>query len=107
GVMEEIETEIEEGAGDRLTLHKEVLLVEVPAARANHEGRGLLVQLVHTAVGIAEFDRQIDRVDEVALSIDVIAPGWRVRVLDVGHVDGRTRVEGVDDHLAIGGSCDL
>src|SRR5213593_5230373 len=42
GVVEEIEAEVEEGAGDRLTLHEEVLLVEVPTARANDEGRGLL-----------------------------------------------------------------
>ncbi len=85
----------------------EVLLVEVPAARPDDECRGPLRELVRLALGAGEVDLPLDRVDEVLLALDEIAPGRRVRVLEVGHVDGGPRVQRVDHHLAIGRAGDL
>ena len=46
GVVEEEQAEIEQRAGDRLAVDQEVLLVQVPAARAHQQRRDLVVQLV-------------------------------------------------------------
>src|SRR5262245_33343334 len=41
------------------------------------------------------------------MTLDVVRPGRRVRVLEVGHEHLRARVERVDDHLAIDRPGDL
>ena len=50
-----------------------------------------------------ERDRPLDRVRQVLLAVDDVRPRGRVRVLEVGHVDPRARVERVDHHLPVAG----
>ena len=45
-VVEEVQREIEDRAGHRLAVDRDVLLVQVPAARARDQHRGLVVQPV-------------------------------------------------------------
>src|SRR5437870_7901573 len=82
-------------------------LHEVPASWSHDERRDLVVQLVLAAVGVLERDLAFDRVDQIPLTLDHIAPRRRVRILEVGHVHRGARVQGVDDHLPIGRSSDL
>ena len=106
-VVEGVEPEVEERAGDGRAVDAEVTLDQVPAAGAHDERGGLLVELVHATVRIGERDPPLDRVDEIALTLDQVAPRRRVRVLEVGHVDRGARVQRIDDHLPIGRARDL
>src|SRR5690606_21531437 len=84
-----------------------VLLDEVPAARAEHDRRGLRAETVLLALGAREVDLPTDRVEQVELAADDVRPGGAHRVLMVGEPDARARVHGVDRHLAVGGPGDL
>src|SRR6202043_1053493 len=45
--------------------------------------------------------------DQVDLALHEVRPGWGVRVFEVRHEHARTRVERVDQHLAVGWAGDL
>src|SRR5439155_4281129 len=79
-------------------------LHQVPASWPHDERRDLVVQLVFAAVGVLERDLPLDRIDEVALTLDHVRPRRRVRILEVCHVHRGARVQRVDDHLPIGPS---
>ena len=100
--MEEEQPEVEECRGDGLAVDQHVPLGQVPAARTHQQRRGLLVEAIDAAVRVVERDGAVDGVDQVDLTLDHVLPGRRVGVLEVGHVDVRARVEGVDEHLALG-----
>src|SRR5258708_6189880 len=106
-VVEEVQAEVHERAGDRLAVDQEVLLEEVPAARPHDHRRERFVQRVALALGAREVDLPADRVDEVGLAGHHVLPGRGVRILEVGHVRRRAGVERIDDHLAIGRAGDL
>ncbi len=106
-VVKEVKTEVEEARRDRPAIDAQVRLVEMPAARADHERRDMLVQAVGLALGRDELDRALDRVAQVALALDEVLPGRRAGVLEVGHEHVRAGVERVDDHLPIHGARDL
>ncbi len=105
--MEGVEAEVHERAGDGVAVDGEVLLGQVPAARAHEQRRRVVDQLVVAAVGALVGDRALDRVDQVHVALDLVAPGRRVRVLEVGHEALRAAVERVDDELAVGRAGDL
>ena len=106
-VVEEVQAEIEEAAGDRLSASQDMALVEMPAA-GTHDQRGhLLVELVLLPLGAREREGPLDRLDQVDLALDEVRPGRGVRVLEVRHENTGARVEGVDEHLAIGWTRDL
>ncbi len=107
GVVEEVEAEVEERPGHGLTVDDQMLLGQVPAARADQQRRDLVVEPVLGAVGRGELDRPRDRVGEVELAGDHVRPQRRVGVLEVGHEPPGTRVERIDDHLAVGRPGDL
>ena len=69
-VVEEVEPEVEEARRDRLAVHQDVPLGEVPAARADDQRRRLVVQAVVLALRSRELDRALDRVDQVRLALD-------------------------------------
>jgi hypothetical protein len=46
-------------------------------------------------------------VHQVGLALDHVGPGRRIRILEIGHEDFGARIEGIDDHLAVGRSGDL
>ncbi len=106
-VVEHVQAEVHERACRRLAVHAQVLLREMPAARAHQQRGHLVVQAVLAAVGARELDRALDRVGEVHVALDHVAPGRRVRVLEVRHEAARARVERVDHHLALGRAGDL
>ena len=86
----------------------DVALFEVPAARADEEHGGFVVERVVLAGGrVVEGDGAADGVDEVDLAVEEVVPGGRGGVFEVGHEDLRAGVERVDDHLAVDGAGDL
>ncbi len=85
-----------------LAVDLDVALLQVPASRADEEHGDLVVQRV-ALLALLERDRPLDRVREVLLAADDVLPRRRVRILEVGHVDARARVERVDDHLPVAG----
>ena len=87
---------------------QDVLLGQVPAARAHEQRRGLLAA-ARSALpsGGREVDAAANRVAQVDVALDVVVPLRRVRVLEVGHEDAGARVERVDDHLAVDRAGDL
>jgi hypothetical protein len=52
-------------------------------------------------------DRALDRVDQVHVAADLVAPGRAVGVLEVGHEAARAGVQRVDHELAVGRPGDL
>jgi len=107
-VVEEVHPEVEERPGDGPAVDDEVRLGEVPPPRAHEQHRRARLQRVPLpARGVLERDRAADRVGEVRLPLDLVAPRGGVRVLEVGHEGLRARVQRVDDHLAVDGAGDL
>jgi hypothetical protein len=84
-----------------------VALGEMPPARADEQRRDPLVQAIDPSVGVPVLDRALDRVNEVDLALDHVAPRRRVRVLEVRHEDIGAGVERVDHHLPLGGAREL
>ena len=107
GVMKDIEPEVEERAGHRLPVDQEVPFRQMPSAWAHQQGGQPISQPIRLAVWAGERNRSIDRIDQVHLAADHVAPRRCVRVLEVGHIDTGARIEGVDDHLPVGGAGDL
>lgn len=83
GVVEEVETEVEEGTGDWLAINSEVLLIQVPSSWADNESWELLVgaELVLLSSEL-EINLSADSIVKVDLSVDHIAPGWSRGVLE-------------------------
>jgi hypothetical protein len=98
--------EVEDAAGDALAVHLHVLLVQVPAARAHLQRGDLVVELVGLAA-LLEHEFAADRLAQVDLALDLVGPVRCVRILEVGHVAVRARIERVDDHLRLDRAGDL
>lgn len=83
GVMEEVETEVEQGTGDWLAVNGEVLLIQVPSSWADDESWELLVgtELVFLSSQL-EINLSADGIVKVDLSVDHVAPGWGRGVLE-------------------------
>ena len=79
----------------------------MPAARADEQYCGLGIQLVLFAFGRGVFNGAAHRVVKIALSLNIVGPSGRVRVLEIGHEDAGAGVEGVDGHLAVGRASDF
>ena len=107
GAVEGEEAEVDQRAGAGGAVEVEVALGQVPAARADQQRRRLLVQLVVAAVGAVVGDRPLDRVDQVGVAGDLVRPGRRVGVLEVGHEALGAGVQRVDHQLAVGRAGDL
>jgi hypothetical protein len=106
-VVEQVQPEVHEGARYRLAVDEQVLLVEMPAARAHDQGGDGGIQAVGLALRAGEIDAPRDGIAQVDLALDHVVPGRRHRVLAVGHEHLRAGVQRVDDHLAIGRAGDL
>lgn len=83
GVVEEVETEVEEGAGYWLAVHSEMLLIQVPSSWADDESWELLVgtELVLLSSEL-EINLSADGIVKVDLSVDHVAPSWSRGVLE-------------------------
>ncbi len=106
-VVEQVQAEVDERAGHRLAVDQQVLLVEVPAARAHQQRGDLRIEAVLLAVGIRERNLAGHGIAQVDLPLHDVVPGRRERVLAVRHENFRARVQRVDHHLAIGRAGDL
>ena len=104
--MEEREPEVEEARRDRLAIHEDVPLGQVPAARAHDQRRRLLAERVRLLRGL-EADRPAHGVAQVRLALDDVRPRRRARVLEVGHEDACAGVQRVDHHLPVDRAGDL
>ncbi len=98
GVMEQEQREVPDAARHALAVDGHVLLVQMPAARTHLQRGDLVVQLVDLALGL-EGQRAAHGGLQVHLALQLVVPVRRVRILEVGHVAVRARVERVDDHL--------
>ena len=107
GVVEEIESEVEQAGRDRLPVDENVGLREVPAPRSHHQGRGLVIQRVVAALGSRESQAAPHRVLEVQLAFDHVRPRRAEGVLEVGHEHAGSRIERVDHHLPLDRTGDL
>lgn len=83
GVVEEVESKVEEGSRHGLAVDDNVGLVKVPSTGSDEEGRAVGVQLVELATSRGlERDRLADSVAQVDLSVEVVGPGGGTRVWD-------------------------
>ena len=105
--MEKGESEIEQRRRNRLPVHGQVLLDQVPPAGPHDERRGLGLERVALPLGTGVRDGAGDRVAHVLLASQVVLPRGCIGILEVRHEDVRPRVEGVDHHLALHGAGDL
>jgi hypothetical protein len=91
----------------RLAVDQHVLLVEMPAARADLQHGDLVVEPVDLARLVGESQSAAHGVVEVHLALHLVEPVRAVGILEVGHVGIRAGVEGVDDHLGLHRAGDL
>src|SRR3569832_792756 len=68
-VAEEVEAEIEQAPRHGPAVDEDMLLVEVPAARAAQQGRDLILELVRLPFGACERDVFTDRVRKIDLAV--------------------------------------
>ena len=102
-----VQAEVEEASADRLAVDQDVPLGQVPAAGADHQGGDLVPEGVALPLRRGEVDLPKQGVAEIELAADEVVERRRVAVLEVGHEDTGAGVEGVDDHLPVGGAGDL
>src|SRR5439155_932774 len=82
GIMKNVEPEVEERAGHRLPVDLEVPFRQMPSAWAHQQGGQPFPQAIRLPVWAGEGDRSIDRINQVHLAADHVAPRWCVRVLE-------------------------
>ena len=91
------QTEIEQGAGDRLAIDGDVRLGQMPAARARHQHRRAVRQAkLFAAVGIGEAQLIVPAIADIDLAVDQVLPGRRRAILEIGHIDAAIGVEPFD-----------
>src|SRR5690242_17056656 len=106
-VVEEVQTKVEDTAGDGFAVYEHVLLVEMPATRTHQQCRDLLVQTVLFALWASKGDGAVNGVTHVDLALNSTIPRGGVCVFKVGHEHLCARIEGVDDHFSIDWASDL
>ena len=85
-----------------------MLFGQVPAARADHQHRGIVAdRIMLAAVGIGVVEPPGPVIAQVHLALDQLVPHRRGRVLEIGHERLRAAVERVDQHLGVGRAGDL
>jgi len=105
-VVEEGQAEVEERRADRLAGHGDVRLLQVPAARPDHERGDVRLERVRLLIGL-QGEPAPDRLANRPLPGDHVVPGGGQGVLEVAHEDARAGVERVDHHLRLCGAGDL
>jgi hypothetical protein len=109
GVVEEVQAEVHDAPGDGFAVDQHVLLGQVPAAGPDHDGGQLLggLELVFLAFRRREVDPALQRVREVQLALDDVAPRRRGGVFHVRQPNLGAGVQGVDGHLLVHRASDL
>ena len=106
-VVEKVKREVDDATRCRLAVDEDVLLLQMPAARAHDERGGLRIELVLLALGRGVADLLPHRVVHAHLAFHHQAPGRAGGILEVGHEALGPRVQRVDDHLALDRAGDL
>ncbi len=106
-VVEEVETEVKDTRRDRLAINQDMLLGQMPPARADQQDGDRRIETVGLSLRTAELDRFPDCVNQILLTLNDVLPRRRKGVLEVGHEDVCPGVEGVDHHLPLDRACDL
>ncbi len=103
GVVEEVQAEVHDAAGHGCAVDDHVLLGQVPAAGADHDGGQFAggAELVFLALGAGEVDPAFQRVREVQLALDDVAPGGGGGVFHVREPHLRAGVQRVDGHFLV------
>jgi hypothetical protein len=109
GVVEEVQSEVDQRCSRRSVIHEHPRLVEVPTPRARHDHCQTPVapQPVLPPVWLVMRQPPAHRIGQDDLARDDVAPVRGVGVLEVGEPDSRPRVEGVHSHLRLGRAGDL
>src|SRR5208282_692209 len=100
-IVKKEQAKIEQRPRDWLTFHQKVLFVEVPSARPYHQRGQIGPKPILFSIRTLVSDGSPNRVAQIVLAFDIVVPGGRIRVLEIGHENTGTRVQRVDDHLAI------
>ena len=107
-IVVEIENEIEQGAGNWLTLVKHMRLRQVKAAHPRNQHTGGACQRVMLAGRrIIVGNRSRICVAQIDLSLDHVAPSRRERIFEIGHESLDRRVQRIDHHFAVGRTGDF
>ena len=112
-VVGEVQAEVDERARrvhrtPRAVVELQVLLDEVPAARTEHDRRGLRRgDAVLLALGARVLEVPAQEVEQAQLTLDDVRPRGARRVLVVGEPHLRAGVQRVDRHLPVGRTGDL
>ncbi|MND95308.1 hypothetical protein D3C80_875590 [compost metagenome] len=106
-VVQEVEREVEQAAGNGGAVEGDVFLRQVQAAHPADQHRRIGLEAVGFALGALVGDGAIDRVAQVDLALDHLIPGRCQGVFEVRHEHLDVGVEGVDHHLALDRPGDL
>jgi len=81
--------------------HQKVLFVQMPASRPRKQSCRIGPKLIALSLRTLELNGSTNCVPQIVLAFDVVIPGRRIRVFEVGHEHIGAGVQRVDDHLAI------
>ena len=98
-VVEEHQAEVEDAAGNALTVDQHMLFIQMPAAWTDLQGGDGVVEFVFLAGFVLERQLATDGVVQIDLALDLVFPVRAIRIFKVGHVRISARVIGVDNHL--------
>ncbi|MNG99786.1 hypothetical protein D3C79_589650 [compost metagenome] len=99
-VVEEIQREIKQATGDRLTLPLHVFLRQMQATHTGDQDRRIRLQLINFSGFVGIGDGAIHRIMQVDLPLDHFVPARRQRVFEISHKHLHVGVQGIDHHLA-------
>ena len=107
-VVPEEEPEIKQRSRHGIPVDNDMLLRQMPAARAHkQDGQGGVQLVVFLGRRIRVGDRPPNGIAQVYMALDEVAPRRRVGVFKIPHEDVGPRIQSVDDHFAIDGAGDL
>ena len=99
GVMKHEQRKVENTTTDALTIDQGMFFIQMPAAWPHHQRRHLVIESIHLAI-LFQRNRTPHRIAQIDLSLNLIVPIRGIAILEIGHVRIRTRVQGIDNHLA-------
>ena len=99
-IMEKVEAKVDQHTRHGATINLEIDLIQMISPGTDKEDCGLLIEPI-VLLGSLKADCSPHGVPQVNLAVNDIGPGGRGGVLQVGHEDPGSGVQGVNDHLPI------
>src|SRR5260221_4748799 len=100
-VVKKEKTKIKQGRRDRLAVHQEMPFDQVPSPGPHKERCWIGPNLITLSLRTLVPNCSTDRVPQIVLAFNSDITGRRNRVLEVSYENVGSRVQRVDDHLAI------